>query len=179
MGRTLLGIYLNDHLAGATAGMELARRLARTEGGWAGNGRLDRLADEIAADRDELRDIMSTLGEPARSSRVWLGWGLEKLGRLKLNGRIVARSPLSRILELEAMRLGVEGTVAAWRTLRSRAAMDPRLDTTQLDKLIARGRNQIARLERLRVRAVVELFGSKTPTSSAPAGGDEASPTTT
>jgi hypothetical protein len=31
-GRRLLGIYLNDHLAGATAGTELARRAAASQG---------------------------------------------------------------------------------------------------------------------------------------------------
>jgi hypothetical protein len=161
MSRTLLGIYLNDHLAGAMAGTELARRLARTEGEWAGNGKLDRLADEIAADRDTLQDIMATLGEPVRKVGVWAGWGLEKLGRLKRNGTTVARSPLSRVVELESMRLGVEGKVAAWRTLRARAAVDPRLDADRLDELIAAGRSQIARLERLRGRAVAELFGGE------------------
>jgi hypothetical protein len=31
-GHDLLGIYLNDHLAGATGGTELARRVARSPG---------------------------------------------------------------------------------------------------------------------------------------------------
>jgi hypothetical protein len=30
-GHDLLGIYLNDHLAGATGGPELARRVARSQ----------------------------------------------------------------------------------------------------------------------------------------------------
>lgn len=32
-GIDLLGIYLNDHLVGATSGAELARRVARSHGG--------------------------------------------------------------------------------------------------------------------------------------------------
>lgn len=159
MSRTLLGIYLNDHLAGAMAGVELVRRLAKAEGEWAGNGKLDRLADEVTADRDALMEIMAALDEPVRWLGVWAAWGAEKLGRLKLNGRVVARSPLSRVLELEAMRVAVEGKLAAWRCLRMRAAQDPRLDTARLDELIAGGRSQVARLERLRLRAVTELFG--------------------
>jgi hypothetical protein len=166
MSRSLLGIYLNDHLAGAMAGTELARRLARTEGEWAGNGRLERLADEIAADRDALRTIMATLGEPVRSVGVWLGWGLEKVARLKRNGYTVRRSPLSRVIELESMRLAVEGKIAGWRTLRVRAAVDPRLDATHLDELIAGGRSQVTRLERLRARAAAELFGAEQPQNS-------------
>lgn len=152
---------MNDHLAGAIAGTELARRLVRTEGEWAGNGRLERLAEEIAADRDTLREIMATLNQPERPFVVQLGWGLEKLARLKRNGRTVRRSPLSRIIELESMRLAVEGKIAGWRALRARAAVDPRLDANRLDELISNGRSQVTRLERLRARAVAESFGAQ------------------
>jgi hypothetical protein len=41
----------------------------------------------------------------------------ERVGRLKSNGRIVRRSPLSSLLELEMLRLAVEGKAACWRTL--------------------------------------------------------------
>jgi hypothetical protein len=160
MNRSLLGIYLNDHLAGATAGMDLARRLARTEGEWAGGGRLERLAEEIEQDRAALLEMMAAVGEPVRNVEVWAAWLGEKIGRVKLNGRVVARSPLSRVVELEVMRLGVEGKVAGWRTLRARAEVDSRLDTGKLDELIASGRSQITRLERLRTRAATELFGA-------------------
>jgi hypothetical protein len=160
MSRTLLGIYLNDHLAGAMAGVDLARRLVRTEGEWAGNGKLERLAEEIEQDRGALLEIMAALGEPVRRAEVWAGWAAEKASRFKLNGRVVARSPLSRLVEFEAMRLGVEGKVAGWRTLRARAAVDARLDAGKLDELIAKGRSQITRLERLRSQAAAELFGA-------------------
>ncbi|GHF59641.1 hypothetical protein FNH07_31840 [Amycolatopsis bartoniae] len=160
MSRTLLGVYLNDHLAGAMAGVELSRRLVRTEGEWAGNGKLERLAEEIEQDRAALLEIMAALGEPVRRAEMWTGWLAEKVARFKLNGRIVNRSPLSRLVELEAMRLGVEGKVAGWRTLRARATVDPRLDSAKLDELITSGRSQITRLERLRARAAEELFGA-------------------
>lgn len=160
MSRTLLGIYLNDHLAGAMAGVELARRLVRTESEWAGNGKLERLAEEIEQDRATLLEIMAALGEPVRRLEMLTGWAAQKVGRLKLNGRVVTRSPLSRLVEFEAMRLAVEGKVAGWRTLRARAEADPRLDAARLDELIAGGRSQVTRLERLRSRAAAELFGS-------------------
>lgn len=167
MSRSLLGIYLNDRLADAMAVAAVAKRLAREEGEWAGNGRLDRLADEIAADRDALRHIMATLGEAERPIALRLGCALDKLARFKRNGLTFTRSPLSRMVDLEAMRTGVEGTIAAWRTLRARATVDPRLDPNRLDELISGGRNQIGRLERLRARAAAELFGGDTPAASA------------
>ena len=50
-GDRLLGIYLNDHLAGATLGVELARRLRSSNEGEAEFGQpLARLCAEIEAD---------------------------------------------------------------------------------------------------------------------------------
>jgi len=162
MGRTLLGIYLNDHVAVVAAGVELVRRCAQSEAEWAGNGRLDRLAEEMSEDLDALIAMMTAIGEPARPGVRLAGKLMERAGRLKLNGRLLRRSPLSRVVELEGLRLGVEGKIATWRTLRARACVDPRLDPGRLDELITNGRSQVTRLERLRACAAGELFGDET-----------------
>lgn len=81
-----------------------------------------------------------------------------RTGRLKLNGRLRGRSPLSGLLELELLRLGVEGKAAAWKTLRTLAERDDRLDAERLDELVARAGRQAEALERLRGRAAVEVF---------------------
>jgi len=150
----LLGVYLNDHLAGATGGLDLARRLASNEATWAPE--LNRIADEIAQDRDTLLAIMRRLDVQASLYKPWLAWLGEKAGRLKPNRRVLARSPLSRLVELELMRLGVEGKALGWYALRE--ADDPRLDTTELDALITRANHQADELEKLRRRAAAEAF---------------------
>jgi hypothetical protein len=152
-GEGLLGIYLNDHLAGATGGVELARRVAAARRSGEAGDALRRFAADVAADRAALLDIMTTLGIPVRAYKVWAGWLSEKAGRLKLNGRLLTRSPLSSLEELEMMRLGVTGKAAGWRTLRLLADADPRLDRGRLDELLARAEGQLAQLEDLRVRA--------------------------
>ena len=157
--QSLLGIYLNDHLAGAVVGANLARRLAASEREWARVDALDRLAVELGDDRTALHDMMAALDVPVRHAKNWAGWTAERAGRLKLNGRIFLRSPLSRVLELEAMRLGVEGTAAAWRTLRIRATTDDRLDSDRLDSLTERARSQLDELEELWLDAAAEVFG--------------------
>jgi hypothetical protein len=156
--QALLGIYLNDHLAGAVAGSSLARRLAANEREWSKADVLDRLANEIDADRAALQDVMAALDVPARPTKTWAAWTAERISRLKLNGRLFRRSPLSRVVELEAMRLGVEGKAAGWRTLRASAATDGRLDRVRLDALIDRARVQIELLEQLRIEAAAEVF---------------------
>ena len=95
-----LAIYLNDHLGGAAAGLELARRIARTHQGMPAGEPLARLAVEIAEDRDALLRIMRALGVRVQRYKVVVGWVTEKAGRLKPNGRLLRRSPLSSVVEL-------------------------------------------------------------------------------
>ena len=80
--------------------------------------------------------------------------------RVKFNGRLLARSPLSDLEELELLRLGVEGKAAGWRTLRALADADMRLDPEQLDELMSRARRQADLLEELRVQAAQQVISS-------------------
>ncbi|GAA4982564.1 hypothetical protein [Kitasatospora paranensis] len=137
-----LNIYLNDHLTGAFGGAALARRMAGSQADPWRAADMGRLAREIAEDRDELVRIMGRLGVPVRHYRTWLGVAGERIGRLKPNGTLIRRSPLSDLVELEAMRTGVEGKAALWRALRSVAEDDPRLDAAALDRLADRARAQ-------------------------------------
>jgi hypothetical protein len=157
-GGELLGIYLNDHLAGATGGLELMRRAAASHRGRAAPAELASLVEELRADRAALRDMMAALGIKARRYKVGAAWAAEKVGRLKFNGGLVRRSALSDLLELELLRLGVEGKAAGWLTLRALAERDDRLDAGRLDELIARAGRQSRLLEDLRTRTAGELF---------------------
>ncbi|MEU6591862.1 hypothetical protein ABZ923_22005 [Streptomyces sp. NPDC046881] len=147
----LLGIYLNDHLAGATAGTQRVGHLARASRGTALGRAIGGVAAEIAEDRATLLEIMRDLDVPVRRYKVWAGWAAEKAGRLKGNGRVVRRSPLSTVLELEALRLGVEGKAAGWTTLRRLSAADTRLDPILLDTLLDRAEHQQNTVEEWRV----------------------------
>ena len=142
-GRDLLAIYLQDHLAAATMGMELARRAASENAGTPLGRSLGILALEIADDRETLRSIMSAVGvAPDRLKNV-VAWTGEKAGRLKLNGRLTSYSPLSGVLEIEWLIAGVSGKRALWRALRSLAREDARLQAAQLDDLIVRADRQL------------------------------------
>ncbi|MFI8965814.1 hypothetical protein ACIGO8_27310 [Streptomyces sp. NPDC053493] len=159
--RKLLTIYLNDHLAGATAGTLRAGHLARLARGTALGRELGPVASGIAQDRATLVGIMRDLDVPVRRSKVCAGWVAEKLGRLKGNGRLVRRSPLSTVVELEALRLGVEGKAAGWQTLRRLAGTHERLDPARLDALLERARDQQRTLEEWRLRQVEATLGEE------------------
>jgi hypothetical protein len=156
----VLGIYLNDHLAGATYGTALARRIADHHRGSPGGGDLERIADEVAQDRRTLLHIMETLDVPVRGYKIYGGMAAEKLSRLKPNGVLYRRSGLSSVIELETLRLGVEGKSLIWRTLLSIAPDESRLDTAQLDGLLQRARDQIQTLSALRLAAAERIFGT-------------------
>lgn len=158
-GRDILGIYLNDHLAGSTLGMELAQRIAASARYLpVSDNVLERLAAEIREDRAALLEIMHTLGIRIHGYKVLAAWAGEKVGRLKLNGHLLRRSPLSNLEEMEMLRLGVEGKGAGWRTLRAVAERDSRLDAGRLDKLISRAARQAELLERLRSDVAEQTF---------------------
>ncbi|MGI5142139.1 MULTISPECIES: hypothetical protein [unclassified Streptomyces] len=154
----LLGIYLNDHLAGSTVGTRRAQYMVRAHSGTPLGRALEPIAADIGEDREGLLAIMKRLGVPARQYKVWAGRLMETVGRLKSNGRLIGRSPLTSVLELEFLRLGVEGKAAGWRTLCEVAEDDERLDRHELDELLERAQRQVRTLEELRVRQAHEVF---------------------
>jgi hypothetical protein len=166
-GTALLGIYLNDHLAGSTSGLRLARRLAATKRHSALGGTLAPLADEIARDREALRALMRALDVPERRYKIVAGTLAEAAGRFKPNGRLRRRSPLSNVIELEMLRIGVEGKAAVWTTLGALSGRYPGLDGTELSLLKHRARQQADLLDDLRLQAARDAL---TPSSTSRAG---------
>ena len=158
MNEKLLRIYLQDHHAGSTTGLELARRAHGANKGNEYGAALAKVVDEIAADRKALESIMDDLGFEADKIKDIGAWALEKAGRLKLNGQITGYSPLSRVVELEGLVTGITGKLALWAALLQVAPDEPRLDAAHLERLRKRGESQRETVEELRERAAGEAF---------------------
>jgi hypothetical protein len=158
MDDKLLRIYLNDHLAGATAGYELAQRSLSSSKGTIYEPFLRDLVTAIEDDKAELRSLMKTLGLSTDRLKTGAAWVAEKIGRLKLNGQLTGYSPLSRLEELEGLLLGVAAKLALWGSLREIADHDPRLAVTDFDKLITRANEQLEGLDEHRLRAATEAL---------------------
>lgn len=157
--RHWLSIYLNDHLAGATARVELARRIAGSLQDAEHRKRLAGLAADIAADRQALLQLMRGAGVPVHGHKIAAGWITEKATRLKPNANVVIRSPLSDLFELEALYLGIQSKAARWRVLLAASSSDGVLDQQRLRVLLDRTSDQLAILEELRIQAGAGLFG--------------------
>ena len=153
-----LDIYLNDHFAGATFGMELSRRAAAENRGTELGAFLQVLHAEIVDDRRTLRAVMNALGidsSPVKPAGAWL---LEKAGRLKLNGHFRGHSPLSPLVELESLEAGVSGKRSLWQVLRRAFPADARLEQFHFDALVARAEEQLRGLEEHRLLLVPDAL---------------------
>ncbi|MFE1558645.1 hypothetical protein ACFW6V_27160 [Streptomyces sp. NPDC058734] len=156
----LLAVYLNDHLAGAGGGTALVRRMSRSHRSRPSGARLAELAAEVAEDRESLREVMRNVDAPVMPTKTLVIRLAEKVARVKPNGRLLRRSPLSDLLELEAIRLGVEGKLALWRTLHGVARTDGRIDQDAMRRLAERAERQIRMVEDLRLAAASTAFGA-------------------
>jgi hypothetical protein len=146
----LLGIYLNDHLAGSTAGVETARRARGSNEGNEFGAPLARLCEEIESDQESLEAVMKECGVSRSRIKPAIGWLGEKLGRLKPNGQLRGYSPLSRVVELEFLLVGITGKLRLWVLLDEVVGED---SSTDFKALAARAEDQRSRVEALQVRA--------------------------
>jgi hypothetical protein len=158
VNRRFLSIYLNDHLAGATLGLELARRAAReNEGSPLGTFLQNVLFPEIEQDRETLQQLMAKLGTGRSRPKVAAAWTAEKVGRLKPNGELWRYSPLSRLLELEGLAAGIEAKRALWATMIE-AGDDGTIDGFDFQALVERAARQRSRLEEHRLSAAADAL---------------------
>ena len=159
MSRTYPSIYLQDHLAGATAGVNLARRVTRHNQGTPAGRRLEQVAHEIEVDRDTLARFMAELGVRPSWAKNAIAWLTERASRLKPNGRMHGDTSLLRMRELETLSLGIAGKQCLWEALRV-APESAAIANLDLDDLHERARSQRERVEMERIalaRAALSL----------------------
>jgi nucleoside-diphosphate-sugar epimerase len=143
----LFGLYLSDHFTGATFGLERMERIVTAYRDTPFHGELAEVAEQIRAERELYRSLLDALDVPRRRPRQVAAWVGERVGRLKLNGRLVERSPMSAVLEAELMRSAILGKIGGWQTLEEHAA-ELGLDPEQFHELIGTARDQIAMFDR-------------------------------
>ena len=153
--RKLLRIYMNDHLTGASAGIQLARRAMKA----VPDGDRDRMrviVDEIRDDRRALRALMQSLGLRRKRVRAALAAVATRFGAIKPNGRLIRRSPLSDVIELEGLCLGITGKLELWRTLENVLGTDN--GSFDFGALAERAKSQRRRVENFRRKAMQRAF---------------------
>jgi len=155
-----LTTYLNDHFAGSTGGLDLAQRAAEANDGTELGALLSRIAAEIDEDRAVLRSVIDTLDAQQNPAKTAIAWAGEKAARLKPNDQLTGYSPLSRMVELEGLSLGIEGKRLLWLVLAEHG--DPRLAGFDFDQLAERAARQRDELEPFR-RAAADAAFAESP----------------
>jgi hypothetical protein len=157
----LLTIYCNDHLAASVGGIELLKRMVGVHRGDRYEERLTTLLDELYEENTALKSLMKARGLPERRYKqvgLWVG---EKLSRVKFNGRLLSRSPLSSLVEFEFLASAVRAKRSGFETLREVAAVDERLDEDLLDRLIEQANRQHDWLTHVRREVAADVFGGR------------------
>jgi len=153
-----LATYLNDHLAGAVAAIELLTHIEAAHAGTAMGHGFGALRADVEADRQELEALMGRLHIPVSRSRAAMAFLVEKATQLKLRLDDAAEGAL-RLLEVsEAVALGIEGKRALWGALAAAAEAAPALQVADYARLAQRAEDQRQRVETVRLGAARAAF---------------------
>ena len=138
-----LSIYLRNHEAAAGGGADLFARMSRSQRHRPWGPELVEVAEEVRQDLATLRGLLRSWGvRPDAVAGVAIRAG-ERVGRLKPNGSVVRRSPLSDLVEVEAGLDAVHAKACGWQAL---GALPAPVAPVDLDELSRRAEDQLARM---------------------------------
>lgn len=161
MDNEYLATYLNDHLAGSVAAIELLEHLEAAYADTTIARFFTELRGEIAADRRELRGLMDRLHVAESRPRKVSAWLTEKVTELKLRLDDSARGPLRLLESLEVVGLGIHGKLALWRALSAAAEVSPGLSgLIDYERMAQRAKEQRRRVEVVRLEAAKAAFAA-------------------
>jgi hypothetical protein len=135
----LLAHYVRIHLTGAAAGIELFGRGSSLADATA-RETVAAIREELFGERDWLRGLAERLGTGEPTLARPLALVGERVGRLKPNGDLLHRTPLTDVVDLEAMHDAVSGKIAGWRALRQ--ADDLRVPRSEVSGLLEQALRQ-------------------------------------
>jgi hypothetical protein len=158
MNQRRLGIYLNDHLAAADAAIARARASIRANQSTPLADSLHEFLVEAEEDRRALVEVMQRLGVRRARLKELAALTSERAGRLKLNGRLLRYSPLSRLEELELFAAGAALKARLWETLMLLSDGDSRLDAAEYASRQHRADAQANSLASIRREWVQDAF---------------------
>jgi hypothetical protein len=154
-----LATYLNDHLAGSVAAIELLEHLQAAYVGDELEHFFTGLRNDIEADRQELKQLMDQLKIAQSRPRKAGAWIAGKFAELKMRLDDSAHGPLRLLESLEAVELGITGKLALWRALIAAAEIAAALrDALDYQRLARRATEQIERVEFRRLEAAKASF---------------------
>lgn len=152
-----LDSYLNDHLSGSVAGLELMNRLAEAHEGTPLGVLMRRFYREVGEEQDLLKSLIEACGsseKPLAKAAAWLG---ERISRLKLDAG--PEDKLCLFESLETLSLGFWGRRALWTALQHVRPQGPAFASLDYEGMIARCDEHLQSLEEARLAVATEALG--------------------
>jgi hypothetical protein len=151
-----LAAYLNDHLAGSVAAIELIDDLVNGSDDVSLTQFLADLKRDIDSDQKVLEKLIDRIGEDESVVRKTAAWVSEKAARLKFKIAGDDFGGLGLVQALEMLALGIRGKELLWRALAN--SNWPELKDLDLPKLEAGAIEQQKRVEEKRLQAARAAF---------------------
>jgi hypothetical protein len=153
MSRDGLTTYLNDHLAGAVAALELLDHLIKLRQGTQDEQALAAVRTEVEEDQKTLQSLLREFGGKESRVRQAAAWLTEKLGEAKLHLDDSGSGEFQVLEALETLALGIQGKSAMWRALAAVSVHLPRVRRLDFAALEQRALDQFRRVDQLRLEA--------------------------
>ncbi|HET9218036.1 MAG TPA: hypothetical protein VFR18_13715 [Terriglobia bacterium] len=149
MSKEHLTTYLNDHLMGAAAAIELLEQFLTEAPDL--QEFLAGLKGDIESDRDEVVRVMDHLNISQSRVRKATGWFAEQAAELKF--AMTDDESFRRLERLETLALGIQGKLNLWRALAAATHLDTGMSRLNYERLQERALDQLSRVEALRIEA--------------------------
>jgi hypothetical protein len=140
-----LDVYLTDHHAGATAGVNLAQMAAEEHRADEHGPFFGEIASEIKADHDELERLLDELGTDRSATKTAAAEIGSKMMAPKFTGG--DDDELNAFITLETLAIGVEGKLCMWKALKRVQGSNATLESFDIDALLERAQSQRDRIE--------------------------------
>jgi hypothetical protein len=157
MAKEQLATYLNDHMAGSVAALELLDHLIKAYEGKPLEKFFKGLRDDVSADQEVLRKLLRRFSKESvvRKAGAWIA---EKISRVKIKASGERVGEMGLVQALEVLVLGITGKQLLWRALNASLGSSPLLRGADLSRLEERAIDQIERVEAKRLEAAREAF---------------------
>ncbi len=151
-----LGVYLTDHLAGATAGLNLAQMAAEEHRSDEHGAFFGEIASEIKADYEKLERLIAEIGVEQSATKNAAAEIGSKMMAPKFTGG--DDDQLNAFITLETLGMGIEGKLCMWKALKLVDDSNPTLQAYDIDELVGRAESQRERIEAKRLEVAPQAL---------------------
>ncbi len=159
MSAEVLNTYLNDHLAGSVAAVELVDHLREASRGTEREQLFESLRKGIEQDQKVLRELLRATGGTESKIRKTAAWLTAKLGEIKLRLDDPGNGELHLLEALETLGLGIQGKLALWQALEAARDHKPELRALDFAALKRRALQQHGQVDAERLRVAGRVLG--------------------